>query len=75
MTSIALRRRRAALLSDTSALTKAQATAMEVEIATNPIAQADPEAAASIAAAFGFPVFSEKPRPGLAAALAHHDRR
>ena len=75
MTSIALRRRRAALLSDTFVLTNAQATAMQVEIATNPIAQDDPEAAAKVAAAFGFPVSSEKPSLGLAAALPHHDRR
>lgn len=67
-----LRRLRADLLADTFVLTRVQQSGVDAELATNPIAKAEPEFAAAVAAAHGWPVAERKPARGLAAALARH---
>lgn len=71
MTSILARHRRSASES-TLTLTQAQQVAMEVMVAIDPVAQANPELARQLAADAGFPI--TEPRKGLAT-LLHSNKR
>lgn len=71
MTSI-IARHQSDLRAWTYTLTRVQQSGIDAELATNPIAKAEPEFAAAVAAAHGWPVAERKPARGLAAALALH---
>lgn len=71
MTSTLARHRRNAR-DDTYAMTRAQQVAVELMIATDPVAQQHPDLACQLAAEAGFPI--SEPRKGLAT-LLHSSKR